>query len=167
MVILSVVTASHSEAVTESKDPYPLNSARTRQGILLKQRRAQAKGASAAEGICLIHDHRRLPRNLKPLAAAHVLAGHHVVFPHHIRTELGEARAVTLVGASGNLALLGADHPGNFILRRLVAMWTVQRSCFLLLPLIKKISLFHTCGAPTWRRSISVKLLHICKLLIL
>ncbi len=46
----------------------------------------------------------------------------------------------------GQLAFLGAHHPGHFVLRRLMAMGTIQRSWFFLLLLVKKIALFHKLG---------------------
>src|SRR5271168_3169868 len=70
--------------------------------------------------------HRLHSGNLKAFPAAHVLAGHEIVFAQHVGAGFGEAGAVALVGASGKLALLGADHPGYFILGRLVAVWAVQ-----------------------------------------
>src|SRR5882724_2982397 len=91
----------------------------------------------------LLGDHRGLTRNIEALAAAHVLAGHHVVLAHHIGAELGEARAVTLVGASGKLTLFRAHHPGDLIVRRLMAMRTIQRCRLLFLLLVKKLALFH------------------------
>jgi len=64
----------------------------------------------------LFGEHYRLhTRNLKPLPAAHVLAGQHVVFAEHVGTSFGEAGAVALIGASGELFLLSADDPGNFV----------------------------------------------------
>ena len=95
------------------------------------------------EAIVLLHDNGRLARDVEALATAHVLARHHIVFAHHVGAELRKARAVAVVGASCKLALLGAHYPCDFILCRLMAMWTIQRSGFLFLPFIKKIALFH------------------------
>src|ERR1700728_3957477 len=97
----------------------------------------------------LFREHYRLHTgNIEPFPAAHVLACHHVVFAQHVRPGLGEAGTVTLVGAAGKLAFLGADHPGHFVLRRLVAVRTIQRSRFFLLLLVKKIALSHKFGVP-------------------
>ncbi len=78
------------------------------------------------ENPALFHDDRRLPGKLKPLAAAHVLAGHHVIFPDHVGAELRESGTIAFVGASGKLALLGSDHPGHLVVSRLMAMRTIQ-----------------------------------------
>src|SRR5579864_4899521 len=91
----------------------------------------------------LFRKHSRLSRNVKPFPAPHILASHHVVFPHHVRPELGKARPVALVGPSRQLTLFGTHDPRNFILRRLVAMRTIQRRRLLFLLLVKEISLFH------------------------
>ncbi len=94
----------------------------------------------------LFREHHGLhPRNLEPLAATHVLAGQHVVFAEHVRSRFGEAGAVAVIGASGELLLLGADHPGNFVFARLLAVRTIQRGHFLVRALIKKIAFFHSC----------------------
>ena len=106
----------------------------------------------------LISNHSRLPRDIKPFAAAHILAGHHVVFAHHIRPELRKTRAVAIVGASGKLTLLGADYPRDFIIRGLMAMWTVERGRFLFKLFVKKIALFHKTRAHLRRER---RLLHI------
>jgi hypothetical protein len=95
----------------------------------------------------LLGDHRGLAGNVEALAAAHILAGHHVVFANHVGSKFGEAGAVALVGTAAKLVFLGAHHPGHFIFRRLVTVGTVQRSQFLLLLLVKKIALFHKFGA--------------------
>jgi|SRR6476620_5003102 hypothetical protein len=75
--------------------------------------------------VSLVRNHRRLPGDLKPFAATHVLAGHHVVFAHHVRSKLRKTRTVAIVGTSGELTLFGADDPCNFIVRGFMAMWTV------------------------------------------
>src|ERR1700733_10495710 len=94
----------------------------------------------------LLRDHRRLASKFEALAAANILASHHVVFAHHVRPEFREASAVSLVGAARKLPFLGTHHPGDFIFSRLVTMRTVQRSRFLLLLLVKKVALFHNFG---------------------
>ena len=75
----------------------------------------------------------RLTRNIEALAAPHILAGHYVVFAHHIGAEFREAGAIALIGAASKLPLLGADDPGHFIFRRLMAVRTIQRSRLLFL----------------------------------
>ena len=89
--------------------------------------------------------------DLEALAAAHVLTSHQVVFAEHVGAGLGEAGAVTLVGASGKLTLLGANHPSNLVLSRLVAVRTIQGSGFSLLTLVEKVAFFHglACGSRT------------------
>src|SRR5262249_7650422 len=81
--------------------------------------------------------------NLEALAAAQVLAGHHVVFAQHVGAGFGEAGAVAFVGAAGKLVLLGAYQPGHFIFGRLMTVGTVQRGWFLFLTFVKEIALFH------------------------
>jgi hypothetical protein len=92
----------------------------------------------------LFREHDRLhSRNIKPLAAAHVFAGHHVVFAQHVGASFGKAGAVAFVGASRQLPLLGAHQPAYFIFGRLLAMRTVQICRFLLGTFVKKIAFFH------------------------
>jgi hypothetical protein len=81
--------------------------------------------------------------DLEAFAAAHVFAGHLVVFAQHVGAGFGEAGAVALVGASGKLALLGAHHPGDFILAGLMAVRTVEGRWLLLGALVEKIAFFH------------------------
>src|ERR1700739_3714813 len=113
--------------------------------------------ALQTEGAELLCDHRRLPRDVKPLAAAHVLAGHHVVLADHVGPELREPRPVPLIGTSPKLPFLGADNPSHFVLRRLVAVRTVQRGWFFLLLLVKKIALFHSFRAASLPQRRSLK----------
>jgi hypothetical protein len=81
--------------------------------------------------------------NFEPLPASHILAGHQVILAQHVGAGFGEAGAVTLIGAAGKLALLGPDHPGDFILGGLVAVGTVQGRGLLLRALVEKIAFFH------------------------
>jgi hypothetical protein len=85
----------------------------------------------------------RLTRNIEALAAAHILAGHYVVFAHHIGTELREAGAIALIGTASELPLLGTNDPSHFVFRRLMAVGTIQRSRLLFLLFVKKIAFFH------------------------
>src|SRR5581483_3207274 len=114
-----------------------------------------------ADGPCIqsVCDHRRLPGDLKALPATHVLAGHHVIFADHVGTELRKAGAIAIVSASAQLAFLGPDNPGYFVVRGLMTVRTVQRGRLLFYFLIKKIALFHKIRAPQVRRK--DRLLHI------
>ena len=95
----------------------------------------------------LLREHHRLhPGNLKPLAAnACSCRPSGRLFAQHVGAGLGEAGAVAVVGASGELALFGAHHPRHFILGGLMAVRTVQGRCifFSEVRLVKKISLLH------------------------
>jgi hypothetical protein len=88
-------------------------------------------------------NHRLHAGDLKPFAAAHILASHLVVFAQHIGARFGKAGTVALVGASAKLALLGAHDPGDFILAGLLAMRTVQGCRFPFSAFVEKISFFH------------------------
>jgi hypothetical protein len=68
---------------------------------------ANCSGAQPAHK--LFRDDDRLAGDVEAFAAAHVLARHHVIFADHVVAGLGEAGAVALVGAAGELTLLGAD----------------------------------------------------------
>lgn len=80
---------------------------------------------------------------LEALAATHVLAGHHVVSPHHVGPSFGKAGAIALVGSAGKLLFLGADQPADFVLRRLMAVRTIQRVCFFVRSLVEKFPFVH------------------------
>src|SRR5580698_4308662 len=81
--------------------------------------------------------------DLKPLAAAHILAAHQVVFAEHVGAGFAEAGAVALVSAPGKLALLGAYDPRDLVLSGLMAMGAVQGCHLLLGALAEKIAFFH------------------------
>jgi hypothetical protein len=87
--------------------------------------------------------HRLQAGNFEAFAAADVFAGHHVVFAQHVGTGFGEAGAVALVGAAGELLLLGTDDPSDFILGGLTAMRTVQVRHLLFGTFVEKFSFFH------------------------
>jgi hypothetical protein len=55
----------------------------------------------------------------------------------------GEAGAIALVGAARELASLGAHHPSDFVLGRLMTVGTVQRCHFPFGALVEKIAFFH------------------------
>src|SRR5580698_898078 len=91
--------------------------------------------------------------NLKALAAAQVLAGHHVVFAQHVGTGFGEFGAVTVVSAAGKLLFLGTHEPCDFVFPRLLAMGTIQVCVFLFLALVKKLAFVHGGWLAVCRRS--------------
>src|SRR5271166_1753733 len=73
----------------------------------------------------LVEERNRLHAgDLEALAAAHVLASHEVVAPHHVRARLGELGAVALIGAGRELAQFGAHQPTKLVLCRLLTVWT-------------------------------------------
>src|ERR1700690_2518404 len=81
--------------------------------------------------------------NLETLTATQVFARYQVVAAHHVGTGLGELGAVTLVGASRKLALLGADEPAQVIFGGLMAMRAVEGRLASFLLLIVQIALVH------------------------
>src|SRR5579863_6975517 len=92
----------------------------------------------------LLGKHDRLyAGNLEALAAAHILAGHHVIAAEHVGFGFSEAGAIALVGAAGKLFLLGAHQPVDFVFSGLLAMRTIQRRHLLFRPFIKKLAFFH------------------------
>ena len=88
-------------------------------------------------------DYRLHAGDFKSLAAAHILAGHKIIFAQHVGARLGKAGAITFVGASRKLPFLGANDPRDLILRRLMTMRTVQRGHLLLRPLVKEFFFVH------------------------
>ena len=62
--------------------------------------------------------------NLEALAAAHVLAHHHVISTQHIRLRLGKLCAIAIVCPRREIFLLHTHQPLDLILRRLMAMRT-------------------------------------------
>jgi len=105
----------------------------------------ETAGAECTDEKYLVHEDDRLHgRNLEALAAAHVLAHHHVVLAQHIRACLRKPGAVALIGPAGQLALFSPDQPGNFIFCRLLATRTVQVCRFLFLPFVEKLAFFHS-----------------------
>src|ERR1700675_4572169 len=83
------------------------------------------------------------------LAAADVLAHDQVVAADHVGAGLGEFGAVALVGAAGQLLLLGAHQPGQLILRRLAAGRAVQRGRLLFFLLVEKLAFVHGKAVPS------------------
>jgi hypothetical protein len=90
-------------------------------------------------------------RYVEPLAAAHVLAHHDIIFPQHIGASLREAGPVALVGAPRQLPLLGPNKPHDLILGGLVAMRTIQIGRFFISLFIEKIAFFHAGLVPSFR----------------
>src|SRR5580704_3851896 len=95
-------------------------------------------------------NHRLEAGDFEAFAAADVFAGHHVVFAEHVGAGFGEAGAVALVGAAGELLLFGANNPGDFILGGLTAVGTVQVRQFLFRAFIEKFALFHKIAVGRW-----------------
>ncbi|HEX8816840.1 MAG TPA: hypothetical protein VF753_15185 [Terriglobales bacterium] len=92
----------------------------------------------------LFRKHYRLhARNFEPFAATHILAGHKIVAPQHVRTRFGKLGAVAIIGAAGQLLFLGADQPRNLVFARLLAVGAIEHGHFLFLPLVKKFALVH------------------------
>ncbi len=81
--------------------------------------------------------------NFKALAAADVLAHHHIVATDHVRLRFGKLGPVTLVGSAGELLLLGPYQPCQFVLAGLAAVRTRKRVCFLGFFFVEKIALVH------------------------
>jgi hypothetical protein len=88
-------------------------------------------------------------RDLEALAAANILAGHHVVTADHIRLGFGELGAIALVGAAGKLLLLGTHQPGELIFTRLAAVRTGQRMRLFGFFFVKKVSFIHVASLQT------------------
>jgi hypothetical protein len=81
--------------------------------------------------------------DFKTFAAAHVLAGDHVIFADHIGARLRELRAIALIGAGRELPLLSTYQPGELIFSRLSAMRTKQSVRPPLLFLVEHLAFFH------------------------
>src|SRR2546427_6061630 len=88
-------------------------------------------------------DYRLYAGDFETLAAAHVLASHKIIFTQHVGARLGEAGAIPVVGTSRELPFLGANDPGDLILRRLMTMRAIQRGHLLLRPLVKEFFFVH------------------------
>jgi hypothetical protein len=82
-------------------------------------------------------------RYVEPLSAADVLASGNVVFAHHIGLSLGEACAIPFVCVSGELGLLTADQPGNFVLFGLATVGASERVFALFGTFVEEIAFFH------------------------
>src|SRR5262249_30621127 len=65
--------------------------------------------------------------DLEALAAAHVLADHHVVTAQHVGLRFRELGPIAIVGTRRQRLFLGAHQPLNLVLRSLMAVRTVQR----------------------------------------
>ncbi|HWC18841.1 MAG TPA: hypothetical protein VG498_17660 [Terriglobales bacterium] len=100
--------------------------------------------------------HRLNASDFKPLAAADVLAGNHVVFSNHVRPGLGEFSTITLVSARWELALFGSYEPGELIVSSLPAMRTSEIVRPFLIPLVEHFALFQEPSAA----AVNTRLLH-------
>jgi len=69
--------------------------------------------------------------NFKALAAAYVLAHDHVIAANHVRLRFGKLGAIALIGAPGELFLLGPHQPCEFVLTGLAAVRAGKRMSFL------------------------------------
>lgn len=87
--------------------------------------------------------HRLDSGHFKALAAADVFAHDHVVAADHIGLGLGEFGAVALVGAAGELLLLGAHQPCELILASLTAVRARKRMGLPGFLFVEKIALVH------------------------
>jgi len=92
----------------------------------------------------LFRDHRRLPGEFESLAAAHVFAGHHIVFAQHVRAGLREACTISFIGPAGQLSFFGPYQPRDFVFPRLLAMRAIQLGRLFLLSLVEKVFFVHT-----------------------
>jgi hypothetical protein len=81
--------------------------------------------------------------DLEALAAADVLAHHHVVTAQHVGLCLGKLRSIAFVDPRRQTLFLRAHQPLNLILRCLMAVRTIQCRGLLVRTFIKKIALFH------------------------
>lgn len=70
----------------------------------------------------LLHEDQRLTGNLKPLAAARVLALHKVISPQQVRPGFGKLRPVTLISVAPQGLLLGPLNPLDLVGSRLAAV---------------------------------------------
>jgi hypothetical protein len=90
--------------------------------------------------------------NVKPLAAANVLATHWIVSPHHVALCLGKASAVAVICTPGELRLLSPHDPLNLVIPLLPTVWTGHYMRSLFRPLVKKVALFHPAPHPAFDR---------------
>src|SRR5262249_49286851 len=82
-------------------------------------------------------------RDVEALTATHVLAHHDVVFAKHVGASLGEASAITIIGAGRKTTFFGANDPVDLILGRLVAVRAIEICWLLVGPFVEKLALFH------------------------
>ena len=79
---------------------------------------AQPTGAAGSASRRLQKRHRLQARDFEPLPAPDVLAGHHVVLPHHVGLGLGKPRTIPFVSMFGQLRLPRPHQPPNLVLAR-------------------------------------------------
>ena len=87
--------------------------------------------------------HRLDSGNFKALAATDVFTHDHIVAANHIGLRLGELGAIALVGAAGELLLLGPHQPCKFVFTSLTAVGTRERVCLLGFFFVEKIAFVH------------------------
>ena len=112
---------------------------------------------SGRELIC--EDDRLHSGDFKSLAATQVFAGHEIIFADHIGARFGEPGSIPLVGAGRKISFFGAHQPGDFVVRSLMAVRTVERRRFLFRTLVEKIALFHKRGASSRRHTAAARML--------
>ena len=109
----------------------------------------QRKPASINEGdrkreCGLLGEHYRLHAgDFETLTAAHVFAGHKIIFTQHVRARFGETGAIALVGPARELSFLSAYDPSDLIFRRLMTMRAVQGGHLFFGPLVKEFFFVH------------------------
>src|SRR5579863_5812964 len=92
----------------------------------------------------------RLTGQIESLAALDVPARHHIIYAHHIRTRLGEFRAIFFIAAAWRLRLLRAHHPAHRKCALLPAMGAHEWNLLRLFFLVVELSLIHNFVHP-WR----------------
>lgn len=81
--------------------------------------------------------------DLEWLATANIGAGQFVVAPYHVGLGFGEAGAVPLVGAAGQLSLFAPYDPVDLVFGGLTAFGAGQEMGSLLAAFVKKVPFFH------------------------
>jgi hypothetical protein len=97
-----------------------------------------------------LNQENRLTGQVESLAALDVPARHHIIYAHHIRTRLGEFRAIFFIAAAWRLRLLRAHHPAHRKCALLPAMRAHEWNLLRLFFLVVELSLIHNFVHP-WR----------------
>lgn len=108
----------------------------------MQQGPSQRLGLDTAKRL-LREYHRLYAGDFEALAAPQVLAGHHVVAAEHVGAGFGEAGAVALIGAAGDLFLLGTHQPVDFVFSRLLAVRAIQRGRLFFRAFIEEFAFVH------------------------